>query len=82
MYANRRGGYNEPDDGTILPNLYMPPGSHISDVAICKDWASLKVGDKLKIKAYYDENLHMQMKKANGQLESQMGIMYTYVGLK
>ena len=82
MYANRRGGYHEPNDGTIVPAMYMPPGSHISDVAVCKDWADVKTGDRLKIKAYYDEGVHMQMRKANGGLDRQMGIMYTYVGLK
>lgn len=83
IYANRRGHYVEPADGTaIIKGLAMPPGSHISDVGVCKDWGEVKKGDVLSVKAYYDEGQHMQMKKASGVLEAQMGIMWTYIGIK
>lgn len=59
----------------------MPEGSHISDVAVCKDFGFVKKGDKLKVIAYYDETKHMQMKSKWGFLEPQMGIAQTYVGL-
>ena len=60
----------------------MPAGSHISDVGACKDWASVKKGDILSVKAYYNSNTHMQIVNGQGKLEEQMGIMWTYVGLK
>jgi hypothetical protein len=83
IYANRRGGFTEPnDDKSILNHLIMPAGSHISDVAVCKDWGSVKKGDALSVKAYYDEGQHMQMMNGKGELEVQMGLMWTYVGLK
>jgi hypothetical protein len=82
LYANRRGHYTEVTDGTIIKDQVMPPGSHISDVGVCKDWGSVKKNDVLSVKAYYDDGLHMQMKNGKGKLEAQMGIMWTYVGLK
>jgi len=85
IYGNRRGHFYEPNNGTILPHMVMPPNSHISDVGHCKDIASFKKGDKLKVIAYYDGDLHPQMKAAHGHggmLDMQMGIMYTYVGFK
>jgi hypothetical protein len=82
IYANRRGGYVEPKDDTIVEHMVMPEGSHISDVGICKDWASVKKGDKVKITAHYDDKLHMQMRNGKGALEEQMGIMFTYIGIK
>jgi hypothetical protein len=82
MYGNRRGGYVEPVDGSIIESMLMPPGSHISDAGVCKDWGEVRAGDKLKTRAYYDETKHMQMKGANGQLEKQMGIMWAWLGPK
>jgi hypothetical protein len=82
MYGNRRGGYIEPTDGTVLPDMVMPPGSHISDVGVCKDWGEVRAGDRLRTLAYYDDQRHMQMKDANGELEKQMGIMWAWLGPK
>jgi hypothetical protein len=53
----------------------------VSDVGVCKDWGTVKKGDQLSVKAYFDDNDHMQMKNAKGRLEEQMGIMWTFVGL-
>jgi hypothetical protein len=53
----------------------------VSDVGVCKDWGSVKKGDQLSVKAYFDDTAHMQMKNAKGRLEEQMGIMWTFVGL-
>jgi hypothetical protein len=72
IYANRRGGYVEPKDGTIQESMVMPVGSHISDVGVCKDWTEVKKGDKLKVIAYYNDTLHMQMRTASGGLDEQM----------
>jgi hypothetical protein len=82
LYANRRGGYTESTDGTIIESMVMPPGTHISDVGVCKDWGEVKKGDKLTVKGYFNDTQHMQMKKASGKLDDQMGIMWTYVGFK
>jgi hypothetical protein len=77
-----RGGWVEATDGSIIESLVMPPGSHISDVAVCKDWGEVKKGDKVRVVAYYNDTQHMQMKNPKGKLEGQMGIMFTYIGLK
>jgi len=82
MYANRRGGWIESKDGSIIEGMIMPPGSHISDVAVCKDWGEVKKGDKVKAIAYYNDTQHMQMKNPKGKLEGQMGIMFSYIGIK
>jgi hypothetical protein len=66
IYANRRGGYVEPDDGTVIKSMVMPEGTHISDVGKCKDWTSVKKGDKLKVVAYYNDTEHMQMRNSKG----------------
>lgn len=81
IYANRRGTFVEPQDDSITKGMAMPAGSHISDVGICKDWASFKKGDKVKVIAYYNDTEHMQMKNPRGVLEGQMGIMFTYIGI-
>jgi hypothetical protein len=60
----------------------MPEGSHISDVGVCKDWAPVKKGDQVKIAVYYNDTEHMQMKNPKGGLEGQMGIMFSYIGIK
>ena len=75
IYANRRGHYTEPADGTILKDQVMPAGSHISDVGVCKDWGKVKKGDVLSVKGYFDGTNHMQMSLPGhpGQLEAQMG---------
>jgi hypothetical protein len=78
LYANRRGHYNEPNDGTILSHMVMPAGSHISDVGVCKDWGTVKKGDSLTVKGWFDANEHKQMMNGKGRLEEQMGIMWTY----
>jgi hypothetical protein len=83
IYANRRGHYTEPtDDNIIIKGLSMPAGSHISDVAVCKDWSTVKKGDVLSVKGYFDGNTHMQMMNGRGTLEDQMGLMWTFIGLK
>jgi hypothetical protein len=82
LYGNRRGGFIEPRDGTINEQMVMPPYSHISDVGVCKDWGELKAGDKVRVVAYYDDSIHMQMRDARGALEPQMGIMFTWIGPK
>ncbi|KAF2667299.1 hypothetical protein BT63DRAFT_414887 [Microthyrium microscopicum] len=79
LYANRRGHYIEPTDGTVQKDLVMPPNSHISDVGVCKDWGTVKKGDVLSVKAYFDGDAHMQMMNGWGVLEAQMGIMWTFV---
>jgi hypothetical protein len=71
----------EPNDGTVMKDLVMPAGSHISDVAVCKDWGKVKKGDSLSVKAYFDDTIHMQMLNGKGKLEAQMGIMWTFIGL-
>jgi len=82
IYANRRGHYTEPSDGTVIKESVMPAGSHISDVGVCKDWGKVKKGDSLNVKAYFDETLHMQMlNPGKKSWEAQMGIMWTFVGL-
>jgi hypothetical protein len=81
IYANRRGHYTEPNDGTIIKNLVMPAGSHISDVGVCKDWGKVKKGDILSTRAFYDDTLHMQMLNGKNQLEVQMGIIWAFIGL-
>lgn len=82
IYANRRGHYTEPNDGTILKDQIMPAASHISDVGVCKDWGKVKKGDVLSVKGYFDDTQHMQMSLPGspGTLEAQMGIMWTFVG--
>jgi hypothetical protein len=82
LYANRRGHYTEPKDGSVISHMAMPAGSHISDVGVCKDWASVKKGDKLSVKAYFDEGMHPQMVNGKGKLEEQMGLVWLYAGLK
>jgi hypothetical protein len=82
MYGDRRGGWTEPQDGTIIDSMLMPPGSHISDVGVCKDWGQVRAGDRLKTIAYYDDQKHMQMRSAKGDLEKQMGIFWAWVGPK
>jgi hypothetical protein len=82
MYGNRRGGYVEPRDGSVISTMVMPAGSHISDTAICKDWGEVRAGDRVKTIAYYDANQHMQMLNAKGELEKQMGIMWAWIGPK
>jgi hypothetical protein len=52
--------------------MIMPPGTHISDVGVCKDWTEVKKGDKVKVIAYYNDTLHMQMRTASGGLDEQM----------
>jgi hypothetical protein len=49
---------------------------------VCKDWASIQKGDKLKVIAYYNDTEHMQMRNSKGGLEMQMGIMFTYLGIR
>jgi hypothetical protein len=53
----------------------MPAGSHISDVGVCKDWGTVKKGDVLSVKGYFDGDSHMQMSLPGhpGKLEAQMG---------
>src|SRR5579859_2880484 len=34
LYANRRGGYTEPADNSVLRDIAMPMGEHISDTAV------------------------------------------------
>jgi hypothetical protein len=82
MYSNRRGGWLEPTDGSVIESMVMPPNTHISDVSVCKDWGEVKKGDKVKVIAYYNDTQYMQMKNSKGRLEGQMGIMFTYIGLK
>lgn len=81
LYSDRRGHYTEVKEN-ILPGLAMPAGSHISDVGVCKDWGTVKKGDTMSVKAYFDDKEHMQMKSGKGKLEVQMGLMWTYVGIK
>jgi hypothetical protein len=78
LYANRRGHYTEPKDGTIVSHMVMPAGSHISDVGVCKNWATVKKGDTLTVKGFFDANSHKQMMNGKGVLEEQMGLMWTY----
>ncbi|RDI80934.1 hypothetical protein Vi05172_g9131 [Venturia inaequalis] len=82
VYANRRGGYVEATDGSVIKSMVMPEGSHISDVGVCKDWGEVKKGDKLKVIAYYDDKMHMQMRDQSGKLEKQMGMLWVYMGIK
>ena len=72
LYANRRGGFVEPNDGTVIKSMVMPAGTHISDNAVCKDFGTVKKGDTLQVVAYYDSNTHMQMKTAKGRTEPQV----------
>ena len=72
LYANRRGGYVEPNDGTVIKSMVMSAGTHISDNAVCKDFGIVKKGDTLQVVAYYDSNAHMQMKTVKGRLEPQV----------
>jgi hypothetical protein len=82
MYANRRGGYEEPPNSPdIIKAMVMPPGTHMSDVGVCKDFGKVKKGDKLQVIGYYDETEHIQMKNPGGKLEGQMAIAQTYIGL-
>jgi hypothetical protein len=78
LYANRRGHYTEPKDGTVISHMVMPAGSHISDVGVCKDWGKVKKGDTLTVKGYFDATTHKQMMNGKGVLEEQMGIMWLY----
>jgi hypothetical protein len=71
MYANRRGKFYEPNDGTILDGQVMPPGTHISDNGVCRNFASGKKGDRVRVKAYYDDSKHMQMRNPKGYLEGE-----------
>jgi hypothetical protein len=85
IYANRRGGFLEPTEGGMAGMGHVreskdETGMHISDVALCKDWGSVKKGDKVKVIAYYNDTEHVQMKNPKGKLEGQMGIMFTYLG--
>lgn len=79
VYANRRGGYVEATDGSVIKSMVMPEGSHISDVGVCKDWGEVKKGDKMKVIAYYDDKTHMQMRDQNGKLEKQMGMIWVCI---
>jgi hypothetical protein len=83
IYANRRGGYIESTDTSIvIKEMQMPAGTHVSDAGVCKgDFGKVKKGDKLQSIAYYDETAHMQMRSKRGALEPQMGIAQTYIGL-
>jgi hypothetical protein len=86
IYANRRGGFLEPNDSSMSEMGHTREtkgvtGMHISDVALCKDWGSVQKGDKVKVIAFYNDTEHVQMKNPKGELEGQMGIMFTYLGL-
>jgi hypothetical protein len=74
LYANRRGGYVERNDGTVIKSMVMPVGSHISDNAVCKDFGIAKKGDTMQVIAHYDANTHMQMKTSRGGLEPQVSL--------
>jgi hypothetical protein len=53
---------------------------HVSDAGICYNFGTIKVGDKMQLTAYYDGNLHPQMKRKGG-LDPIMGISIVYVAL-
>jgi hypothetical protein len=52
--------------------------SHISDAGICRAMGPIRKGDKMKITAYYDSNLHKES-SMDGKLDSVMGIALMYV---
>ena len=72
LYANRRGGFVEPNDGSVIKSIVMPTGTHISDNAVCKDFGAVKKGDTMQVVAYYDSETHMQMKTSSGGLKPQV----------
>jgi len=80
LYANRRGGFVEPNSGSVIKSMVMPTGTHISDNAVCKDFGTVKKGDIMQVVAYYDSDTHVQMKTSKGGLEPQMGITHVYLG--
>jgi len=52
---------------------------HISDAELCQDFGRVKVGDEMKVIAYYDAVKYPQMVH-DGELHPIMGIMSTVVG--
>jgi hypothetical protein len=54
-------------------------GLHISDPGACTDFATVKKGDNVTSRAYYDMNKHATMMHA-GKAERIMGNMRVYMG--
>lgn len=63
-------GHDHGSDGHIL---------HISSMSSCKNLGSIKPGDELSIKAYYNLTQHAPMAGHHGGLEPVMGITMVYV---
>jgi hypothetical protein len=76
LYANRRGGFVELNNGSVIKSMVMPTGTHISDNAVCKDFGTVKKGDIMQVVAYYDSETHIQMKTSKGGLEPQASLHY------
>jgi hypothetical protein len=55
------------------------PGLHISDPGACTDFATVRKGDNVTSRAYYDMGKH-QMQMHAGKAERIMGNMRVYMG--
>ncbi|KAF2105087.1 hypothetical protein NA57DRAFT_51866 [Rhizodiscina lignyota] len=52
--------------------------AHISNMSLCHKATTLKAGDELSVKAYYDKTAHPMMVDADASLEPVMGIAILY----
>lgn len=50
MYGNKGAAYEEPNDGSIASVYMMGKDAHISDVGLCKNFGTVKKGDKVSMK--------------------------------
>jgi hypothetical protein len=88
MFYGQRQGYTAATTGHAharrSPQMGSPGdsaagGLHISDPGACTDFASVKRGDNVTSRAYYDMDKHATMMHA-GKAERIMGNMRVYMG--
>jgi len=88
MFYGKRQGYTAAAAGHAharrspqmgSPGDSAPGGLHISDPGACTDFASVKRGDNVTSRAYYDMDKHATMMHA-GKAERIMGNMRVYMG--
>jgi len=82
MFYGKRQGYTaharrSPQMGS--PGDSAPGGLHISDPGACTDFATVKRGDNVTSRAYYDMDKHATQMHA-GKAERIMGNMRVYMG--
>ncbi|KAF1992296.1 hypothetical protein K402DRAFT_3214 [Aulographum hederae CBS 113979] len=78
MLYGRRPGYTSAMGAGHADKRDGAMGMHISDASVCKDFGTVKTGDRIHVEAFYDTNAYPLMMH-KGKPEALMGISRIYI---